>query len=89
MDAIQFGIFMIVGLAIGLYTPPVGTVLFVTCNIGNITIEKAVKAILPFMGAMTVIAPDNLRPNLVPPGYMDQLAAPPAREGPGRSLLLF
>lgn len=56
MDAIQFGIFMIVGLAIGLYTPPVGTVLFVTCNIGNITIEKAVKAILPFMGAMMVIA---------------------------------
>jgi tripartite ATP-independent transporter DctM subunit len=56
MGAIQFGLFIIVSLAIGLYTPPVGSVLFVTCAISHLEMEKAVKAILPFMFAMMVIA---------------------------------
>ena len=40
MDPIQFGVMMILNLAIGLCTPPVGAVLFVGCSIGDISIEK-------------------------------------------------
>lgn len=55
MDSIQFGIFIIMALAIGLYTPPVGAVLFITCGIGKISIQDGAKAILPFMVAMVAI----------------------------------
>lgn len=48
MDPIQFGIMMILNLAIGLTTPPVGSALFVGCSIGKISIEKATKAVMPF-----------------------------------------
>ena len=52
MDPIQFGIMMILNLAIGLCTPPVGAVLFVGCSIGKISIEKVTKSLLPFYFAM-------------------------------------
>jgi tripartite ATP-independent transporter DctM subunit len=48
MDPIQFGIMLILNLAIGLTTPPVGSALFVGCSIGKISIEKATKAVMPF-----------------------------------------
>ncbi|OOB78708.1 MAG: hypothetical protein BEN18_06550 [Epulopiscium sp. Nuni2H_MBin001] len=48
MDPIQFGIMMILNLAIGLCTPPVGAVLFVGCSIGEISLEEAAKALWPF-----------------------------------------
>ncbi|WP_320128373.1 TRAP transporter large permease [uncultured Sphaerochaeta sp.] len=48
MDPVQFGIMLILNLAIGLTTPPVGSALFVGCSIGKISIEKATKAVLPF-----------------------------------------
>lgn len=52
MDPIQFGIMLILNLAIGLTTPPVGSALFVGCSIGKISIEKATKAVLPFWAMM-------------------------------------
>ena len=55
MGGVQFGLFIISALAIGLYTPPVGAVLFITCGIGKISIQKAVNAILPFMVAMIIV----------------------------------
>ncbi len=48
MDPIQFGIMLILNLAIGLTTPPVGSALFVGCSVGKISIEKATKAVMPF-----------------------------------------
>nr|WP_281243042.1 TRAP transporter large permease subunit [Gracilibacillus ureilyticus] len=42
-------------LAVGLVTPPVGSVLFVGSAIGRISIEKASKGMLPFYGAMIVV----------------------------------
>lgn len=54
MDPIQFGIMLILNLAIGLCTPPVGSALFVGSAIGKISIEKATKAMLPFYVAMIV-----------------------------------
>lgn len=45
---IHFGIIMVVNLAIGLITPPVGVCLFLSSSIANTTITKVLKAFLPF-----------------------------------------
>lgn len=55
MDPINFGVMLILNLAIGLCTPPVGSALFVGCAIGKISIEKAVKAMLPMYAAMVAV----------------------------------
>lgn len=44
---IHLGVVMIVNLAIGLFTPPVGVNLYVACGIGNIKIEEITKGIIP------------------------------------------
>jgi len=55
MDPIQFGIIMIFNSGMGLLTPPVGTVLFVGCAIGKVSVEAGTKAMLPFFYAMIVV----------------------------------
>ncbi len=55
MDPIQFGVMMVLNLAIGLCTPPVGAVLFVGCTIGKISMEKLTKSLLPFYVAMLAV----------------------------------
>lgn len=54
MDPVHFGSMLILNLAIGLCTPPVGAALFVGCSIGKIKIEQVTKACLPFYAAMIV-----------------------------------
>lgn len=49
VDLVHFGIIMVVNLAIGMTTPPVGINLFVVSNIGNVRFEKLVRAIVPFL----------------------------------------
>jgi TRAP-type transport system large permease protein len=48
MDPIQLGIMMTVNLAIGLYTPPVGTTLFITSAIAKVKVGATVRELLPF-----------------------------------------
>jgi tripartite ATP-independent transporter DctM subunit len=55
MDPIQFGLMTIITLCIGLFTPPVGTVLFLSCNIGHVSLERVSKAMIPFMISMISI----------------------------------
>lgn len=55
MSPIHFGIMLMLNLAIGLCTPPVGSALFVGSAIGKISIEKATKAMIPFYIAMIVV----------------------------------
>jgi tripartite ATP-independent transporter DctM subunit len=52
--ALYFGIIMIMNLCIGLCTPPVGTCLFLGCGIGETTVTKVMRHILPFFGSMVV-----------------------------------
>lgn len=54
IDPIHFGMIMVLNLCIGLCTPPVGSVLFVGCGIGNTTIAKLIKPLLPLYIAMIV-----------------------------------
>ena len=55
MSAVQFGIVLCMNLSVGTITPPVGTILFTGCKIGNVTIESVIKHLLPYFG-MIVIA---------------------------------
>ncbi len=54
MHPVHFGLIMIGNLCIGLCTPPVGTCLFVGCGVGDTTISKVAKPLLPFFAAMIV-----------------------------------
>jgi tripartite ATP-independent transporter DctM subunit len=55
IDPVHFGVIMILNAGIGLNTPPVGTVLFVGCAVGKITIREAMKTIWPFFGASVAV----------------------------------
>lgn len=48
LDLIQLGLMMVVNLAIGLYTPPVGTTLFISAAIARVGIGEVVRALVPF-----------------------------------------
>lgn len=52
VNPVHFGIIMILNCGIGLITPPVGTVLFVGCAIGRVSVDQATKASWPFFFAM-------------------------------------
>ncbi|WP_411953989.1 TRAP transporter large permease [Alkalibacillus sp. S2W] len=51
-DPVHFGIIMVVALAIGFITPPLGVNLFVSSGISGLSIEKISKAVIPFFFAM-------------------------------------
>ena len=48
LDLTQLGLVMVLTLAIGLYTPPVGTTLFISSSIANVSILTASRELLPF-----------------------------------------
>lgn len=54
IDPIQFGIMVILNCGIGLLTPPVGAVLFIGSAVGKVSMEKVVKATLPFYLCMII-----------------------------------
>ncbi|WP_019813192.1 TRAP transporter large permease [Saccharomonospora saliphila] len=59
MEPMQFGVMLMLNLAIGLITPPVGSVLFVGSAVGGIRIEQAARGVLPFylpmVGALLLV----------------------------------
>lgn len=57
MDPIHMSIVVLCSLAMGLFTPPVGTTLFISCNIAGISIEECVKDLVPFfvVGAIVIL----------------------------------
>ena len=54
ISPLHFGIMMILNLSIGLCTPPVGSVLFVGCSVGQVKIADMIRPILPMYFAMLV-----------------------------------
>lgn len=54
-DPVHFGIIMIISLAIGFITPPVGVNLFVGSSISGVSMESLSKAIVPFIISMIFI----------------------------------
>ena len=54
IDPVYFGVVMSVNLGIGLITPPVGTVLYVTCGIADVRFDDLVRSIAPYVVAEVV-----------------------------------
>ena len=51
IDPIYFGVLFIMNTAIGMITPPVGTVLNVVAGVGRMKMDDVVRGVLPFMAA--------------------------------------
>lgn len=48
VDPVHFGIIMLLNLGIGLCHPPVGSIIFVGCAVGKVSMEQVVRKIWPF-----------------------------------------
>jgi len=55
VDPIHFGIIMIVNLAMGMVTPPVGVNLFVGSRVGGTSLEAAIRGAVPFIISMLLV----------------------------------
>ena len=51
IDGVHLGCIMVMNMAIGLVTPPVGVNLYVGCGIANVSLKEISRAVLPFVGA--------------------------------------
>lgn len=51
IDPVYFGVLFIINNAIGLITPPVGTVLNTVAGVGRLTLDEVTRGMLPFMTA--------------------------------------
>jgi tripartite ATP-independent transporter DctM subunit len=49
INPVHFGVVMVFNLMIGLLTPPLGSVLFVTCRVANLKITELLKELWPFL----------------------------------------
>lgn len=52
IDPIVFGVIVLVNSAIGINMPPIGFCLFTAASIGGVSVEKATRAIMPFILAL-------------------------------------
>ena len=52
IDPVQFGMIMVVNLALGMITPPCGVNLFAACTVAKISLEHVVKDLIPFIGVI-------------------------------------
>lgn len=55
MSPLHFGIMLVLNLSIGLCTPPVGSVLFLSCAVAKTTIANIIRPMIPMYLAMFVV----------------------------------
>ncbi|CDF93355.1 MULTISPECIES: TRAP transporter large permease subunit [unclassified Pseudomonas] len=55
IDPVYFGVLFLINTAIGLITPPVGTVLNVVCGVAKLDFEEVVRGVWPFLLAQLVV----------------------------------
>lgn len=55
IDPVYFGVLFIINNAIGLITPPVGTVLNVVAGVGKMKMDEVTRGVLPFMTAQFAV----------------------------------
>lgn len=51
IDPVHFAMVVIVNLTLGMITPPVGGLLFVTCNVSRVPMAQLVRELVPFLWA--------------------------------------
>ena len=55
VDPVQLGLIMILNLGIGLYTPPIGTTLFISSSIAKTTLAETTKELWPFFAVAMLL----------------------------------
>ena len=55
IDPVHFGVVMVLNLMIGLITPPVGMVMYVTSGIAGIRMDEFVREVWPFLVALVLV----------------------------------
>jgi tripartite ATP-independent transporter DctM subunit len=55
IDPVYFGVLFIMNNAIGLLTPPVGTVLNVVCGVARVPMDGVIRGVMPFLLAQVAI----------------------------------
>ena len=55
VDPVHFAIIVVTNLGIGLFTPPVGACLFVSCSIAGINMKEAFRGFVPFFIGMFLV----------------------------------
>lgn len=55
LDRVQLGLMMVINLGIGLYTPPIGTTLFISSSIAKAPLGATVRELWPFFAMATLL----------------------------------
>lgn len=55
LDPVQLGIIMVLNLGIGLYTPPIGTTLFISTSIARTSLGETTRELWPFFGVAMIV----------------------------------
>jgi tripartite ATP-independent transporter DctM subunit len=55
LDPVQLGIIMVLNLGIGLYTPPIGTTLFISSSIARASLADTTRELWPFFGVAMLV----------------------------------
>jgi tripartite ATP-independent transporter DctM subunit len=55
VDPVHFGVLMVINLAVGMLTPPVGICLFVSCGISGVPLAQVSRAALPLVVAAMLV----------------------------------
>jgi TRAP-type C4-dicarboxylate transport system permease large subunit len=54
-DPVHYAVLMAITMLTGALTPPVGSMLFVSCSIAGLPIERSLRALLPFFAVLLVV----------------------------------
>ena len=55
LDPVQLGLIMVINLGMGLYTPPIGTTLFISSSIARTSMGETVKELWPFFTVALIV----------------------------------
>jgi len=55
LDPVQLGIIMVINLGIGLYTPPIGTTLFISSSIAKTSLGATTRELWPFFAVAVLL----------------------------------
>ena len=55
ISPIHFGVIMVLNVVVGAGTPPLGACLFIACKIANISVERGIRGILPYVIAEIIV----------------------------------
>jgi tripartite ATP-independent transporter DctM subunit len=54
-DPIHYGVLMVITMLFGAITPPVGSMLYISCSIADIPLDKSVRVLLPFLTVQVAV----------------------------------